>query len=346
MSRLTILGLRVDTLQYSVRGSLSPDLAAYLHEQKHEAQDREAPLPFLVDGTELMLQPKGRGSYPWLLKLGPLDIQLTDSAKFPTAYVRLGARGLLSEGAQDFFETSRRLVASLGAHEEPQASRVDVAVDFQGWEFTQGDMAGMVCPANKRALYFGGDQLQTASFGKLPMMFRAYDKTTEIREKRLEWWRVAWAAVDGFDPGERVMRAEVEVGRDVLKQLGIPTVGDVLENANAILGAGLRWCELRVPTGDQTKKRWPVHPVWEQLREAAYLGEPLPRVHEVADLMSEDEAKARAYSALVALAAHRDLSDLDAALAALGPGLKEYIGRGGRDFGVDRELRRRRMLSK
>ena len=345
MSGLTILRFGIDTLVFTFKGKLSEELLKDLEEKRERAQIGEEPIPFFVGEQEMFVLPKGRGKYRYVLQRGDLVIQLTESRSIPTARVTLGAKGLVESGPEVLYAQAERLCGELGADVANALSRIDLAVDIQGFDLTHDDIRGFVCPANKRSEHFGGDRLETASWGKAPIMLRIYDKTQQVREKRKEWWHHVWDRNPTYDPAQRVFRCEAEIHRAVLRELGVSSVASALSDPSRLLDYAMRWCELRIPTGDQTKARWPLDPRWERIREATYSGKPVQRVRLAAALLDDRAVQTRFIGLVETHAARWKLKTWEDALESLAIDAEVYLDSEEIDFAAEVEKRRRRLLT-
>ena len=345
MSGLTVVRFGVDTLEFTFKGELSVEVVDALAKAKEQAALADAPVPFTVAGEELFVLPKGRGLYAYVLQRGDLIIRLTESRSVPTASVHLGAYGLAVSGPEMLYAWAERFCAELGASSAFSLSRIDLALDFQGFEPTHEDIRGMVCPASKRAEFYGGDRLETASWGKRPIMMRVYDKTQQIREEHKEWWETVWAACPAYDPAKRVYRCEAEITRAVLKELGVLSVASALEDPGRLLQYAMHWCELRIPSADQTKARWRVDPRWELLLHAVYSAKPCSRAR-LKTVTIADEALMRRFLGLVeTYAARWGRKGYWQALETLSIDALNYLDSEELDFEAETEKRRRRLLA-
>jgi hypothetical protein len=345
MTALTVLRFCIDTLVFTFRGKLSEGVPERLEKAKAQAVGADGPIPFLIGDDEMFVLPKGRGKYRYVLEREGISISITESKCLPTASVSLGAKCLLERGPEALYSRAHGLCRELGAGIPNTLSRIDVAVDFQGFEPTHDDLLGVVCAATKRREVFGGERLQTASWGKSPIMLRIYDKTQQVREMHKECWNEAWALSPAYDPAERVYRCEAEIRRAVLKELGVYSVADALSCPGRLLDFAMRWCELRVPTLDGTKARWAVDPRWVQLREAVYSGEPVSRVRLKAALMDDETLRRRMIGLVATHAARHGLESWQDALESLAIDAEVYLDSGALDFAEQTEKRRRRLLT-
>lgn len=79
----------------------------------------------------------------------------------------------------------------------------------------------------------------------------------------------------GWKPGEDVWRLEFEFKRESLKDRGLTSLDDVLDNLNGLWNyAAMEWLRLTVPNEtDSTRARWPMHELWSTLASVDWSSE-------------------------------------------------------------------------
>ncbi len=110
---------------------------------------------------------------------------------------------------------------------------------------------------------------ETLTAGKLPgAQIQLYDKTKEIDDKSGKTWMYdIWAAgMDGEWPWDNrpdsVFRLEVRMGRDFLKDRNMNRPNLINDNLPALVTEIIYTRRLCVPSEDQNRTRWPMHPLW------------------------------------------------------------------------------------
>jgi len=342
---LRVLRAAVDTLEVSFSGEVLDEVAEALDQKKSMAF--ESPQAFLAGFHEMMVMGKAFAFWRWRLASPEFSIVMKKGGgpSGVTAQVRFSAWGLANRELSDLWFLARLTMEHLGSFKPLSVSRCDVCVDFQGWEPTPADLAGIVCPAAYRATHGTEKQVQTFQYGKGPMVLRIYDKTAELESSHKEWFRQVWALCEGYDPSLPVTRVEAQMRRQVLGELHIDCVEQVIENPGALLDYGLRWCQLRVPSGDATKSRWPEDPRWTHLREAVFGGTPLGRSPKVSSLMSLDRAKAQLIGLAATAGAYFGTTDYLKALQQLSFAAEVHMMDEKIDFAARVEEKRCRALS-
>ncbi len=182
------------------------------------------------------------------------------------------------QNAGDIYSTIRARVAGLGgAILWDCLSRIDIAVDLADWpvaDFAAAVRERRVISRALKRCEFGffenGTHATGVSFGKSPLMIRAYDKLEELRHdpvKRALWVSRVW----GGEPAGDVTRVECELGRDTLKSLGVRTWAAWSAKRSSVCeyvyGKWCRWVnESAVGSGHQTRAT--ESEPWQRLRAA------------------------------------------------------------------------------
>jgi len=148
----------------------------------------------------------------------------------------------------------------------------------------------------KGALYFQGGAATGIQFGRSQVVARLYNKTLETKEKGNDAYAELLMARCGeaFDPELDVWRLEFELKREGAKGFRLyasPEEEDPDEEIEAEMSAEelqhigtlprlfarmeelflhftRHWLRLVEVSEDANRSRWPIHPTWQQLREA------------------------------------------------------------------------------
>ena len=148
----------------------------------------------------------------------------------------------------------------------------------------------------KGALYFQGGAATGIQFGRSQVVARLYNKTLETKEKGNEAYAELLTARCGeaFNPEQDVWRLEFELKREGAKGFRLyapPEEEDPDEEVEAEMSAEelqhigtlprffarmeelflhltRHWLRLVEESEDANRSRWPMHPTWQQLREA------------------------------------------------------------------------------
>lgn len=266
----------IDSLYVSYPGQLRAAVAVALQAMKEAAQgpsDQVVALAlFRVSGHQFAVLPRGRGRFAFVLEDNWFHIEVANAgaSALPLAHVQIRSEYLTAVGAEEALRELDAVVELLGEVKGPATlSRVDLCVDFVGdHELTTQPGFAWVKRCRKRDIHEEGDRLTGISFGSgNEVSARLYDKTLEILKSNKMYMRPLWAAKGWQGDRETVWRMEFQTRREALPE---PLRGSALA-ALSHFGAWWRylatdWLRLALPSAsDETRSRWPTHPVWEVL---------------------------------------------------------------------------------
>jgi hypothetical protein len=265
----------VDSLYLSFPGGIDPSLAVCLQDLKLKAQANNATVVATAGikmGEHLFeVRPRGRGRFAFVLEDNWFSIQLSNASAgvLPLAVVQIRSEYLTAVGPHEAVAAITQLVDGMGeVTGPPKISRIDLFADF----CTDYDLASMpgshwVKRSKKRSIHEESDQVTGISFGSgNEVSARLYDKTLEIQKSGKDYMRPLWAS-EGWDAVAQVWRMEFQIRREGLPQQMLGAAGDVF----GLCGSLWRylcdeWLRLAIPSGsDDTRSRWPTHPLWEDL---------------------------------------------------------------------------------
>lgn len=343
---VTVLRAGLDTVEVSFAGSFSEAAVERLDNAKRRAIETDAPCPLEAGICELMMQPTAFGKWSWRLVAPEFHImgRRRTAKGSAIAQVKLFSFGLANDGPALLWDYIRYVLAELGDLTPLAVSRADVCVDFQGWTPGRDEMLSVVTPVQYRGTHGTEKQTQTYAFGKRTVL-RVYNKSEELKQSKKAWFHDLWRQSEHYTPDEDVWRVEFQAASEVLKELGIRNMEQLIEKQSALLDYGLRWAQLRVPTADQTKKRWPEDPRWTRLREAFFDGVPLQRLVTPAELMSLDAAKRRLIGLAALAGAYYGTNDYMDALRRLSFAAEVHMMTEWTDFAAVVREKRMRALS-
>lgn len=265
----------IDSLYVSFPGTLDPDAAIALEKRKQFAQnsdERFTARAFIEIADHFFtVLPRGRGRYAYVIEDGWFSIQLSSAVSLPMAYVQIRSEYLTAVGAEEAIRTVCTIIREFGECSAPSISRVDLFADFIGDHDlpTQPGFA-WVKRCRKRDIHEEGDRINGISFGLgNEVSARLYDKTLEITKSLKNYLKPLWAA-QGWQEGQTVWRMEFQARREAFPE---PLAGIALD-ALPHMGAwwqylATEWLRLAIPSEtDDTRSRWPTHPVWEAIAKA------------------------------------------------------------------------------
>lgn len=268
---LVELASGIDALYCSGRAEVPRGFLQVLERAREEADETEKEVPVPVGGAEFRVQDHGLGKYRYNLAHAYGVVGVSPSLKLPALRVQPRASFLHGVGAREGIEWFREALEAECGPILLTTSRLDLHADWQGWELSGDDRRNFVCRSEMRVTHEHGDLLTGFQFGQRrtkTLSGRIYDKTMEIRKSGADYWTEIWG--DRYDREKPVVRVEFEFGRQGLAEFKIASPGEAIDSAGALWSyAAGDWLSLRSPTADATKSRWPVSPVWEQIRRAS-----------------------------------------------------------------------------
>ena len=310
----------VDSLYQSYPGELFPEVLDRLKALKVLAQSQEPGLPsqaqYLVSGHIFEVKDKGAPLFPYVLEDGSFRIQLAKPSKtVPMAYVKVSSGYLAHVGPAEAEKALYALLSELGTlNDLPNVSRVDLFVDFITAENIEWDRQAWVTRAASVNAYAVNEKFSGWTVGQGgDMSARLYNKILEIQKSGKEYLFELWRAV-GWNPGDPVWRLEFQIKREILAQKGLPKLSQVLSNLNGLWSyATTEWLRLTLPSeDDQTRSRWPVHPLWGFLSSVDWDTDGGPLSRRFSPERSPGNAKLfnLAFSHLIAFMARERITDL------------------------------------
>jgi hypothetical protein len=266
----------VDSLYLSFVGTLSQEAENQIIELKSLAQSDNphdvAKAVLEIERHRFEVFGSGTRNFPYILKDGVFNIQLSkaSSDKLPMAYVQIASETLTLSGLIPTVLELKGILRQLGSFTEIKVSRVDICCDFSTpVDFVDLPLAEWISRSKKRHNYFESGVFSGYVFGQgSPMSARLYDKTLEIKKSKKDYMKDIWWG-EGWDRKCQVWRLEFQIKRSVLIELGISSFDDLLGTLNTLWEyATQNWLRLILPGKDQTKARWPNHPLWADLQKA------------------------------------------------------------------------------
>ena len=272
-----IIGVGIDSLYLSFPGRISLDTTIKLRQLKELAQSRN-PLDKMLSSFQLgyhLLEVlgKGAGYFPYVLRDNAYYIKLSslESSQLPMAYVQTSSQWLTLMGLEFVMKELEEFISSLGTlKESPQVSRADLYVDFIT-TFPQEELQDgeFMSRAKNVDTHTVGGLFTGHSFGLGgDISARLYDKTAEIKVSKKEYLIPIWTA-KGWNGTDVIYRLEFQLKRKALVEHRAKTVPELLIRLGAIWRyCTLEWLKQVIPSpSDDTKSRWPIHPVWSALAE-------------------------------------------------------------------------------
>lgn len=289
---------RVDwlTLAYRLEGVDWPALDL----RATEARELACPVAWAgrVGGYVLALQPSSRaGRIQWAT--GDAHGMVCRSAaggwvlEVVVRPIVLALHGLA--GAVDL---AQRIAETFGAVAATRVRRVDLATDWQGWEFFEDELRRWVAWSTTRvtehAKFSEHDQADVSDAGELAaevsattgypsgvvvgrgnLLCRIYDKTRELAVKRArdkeELEHAVWKA-NGWDGSARMVRVEFQLRGAALDELKIRDPKKLLALLDPVWQyCTRRWLRCAVPDTASRRARWETDERWEAVRAVTWV---------------------------------------------------------------------------
>lgn len=337
----------VDSLYLSFPGAIDPELAIYLQECKLKAQCSNEHVIALagigIGDHQFVVLPRGRGRFAFVLEDNWFSVQLANGSggQLPLALVQIRSEYLTAVGPEEAIRVISELIGGLGRVDgPPRISRLDLYADF-GTAFPLTDFPGShwVKRSKKRSIHEECDEVTGISFGGgNEVSARLYDKTRELLKSGKDYLKPLWAS-QGWDGQEQVWRMEFQIRREGLPEAMKGPAAEALGLAgNLWRYLCTEWLRLAVPSpSDDTRSRWPTHPLWEDLSHLWDIDPETPPLTRVARarLPSDDYLFRAGIAGLTSFMAREGIEDVGEGLGEFLHALQAYYGDPGRQIPED-----------
>jgi hypothetical protein len=312
----------------SGQGDVSAKLLEDLATARSAAEATDDAVMVELGDLSFVVKARSLGRYRYWLQHEFGQLGVSDKTDLPPLRIQPKAEYLHAVGPAAVVSTFLDVAHSFTRNLRLSASRVDVFADVQGWDLHAEDRHCFVTRATRRNTHEQSEQLTGFEFGRRTsktVMARLYDKTLDARQKGADWW----PAVGGnaYDVSRPVLRVEFEFGRIGLKQFGVDTAADALEQGPGLWQQAMgEWLSHRTPTSDSTRSRWPVSVEWEQVQQASFAqgAVGLDRIREGRNRGSLRKLMPGLVGYLASAGAHLGATDLEGALALLPGPVRDY----------------------
>ncbi len=343
-----LLRFGVDSLYLSYQGELFPEVKERLVKLKQLAQhpeaDQQAQAQYAIAGHIFEVKDKGSSIFPFVMEDGAFRISLSrTSKKTPMAYVKLSSRYLCSITSIEAETHLRHILSELGIlNSSAHVSRIDLCADFvshenmESWGREAWITRGKKIDAHAVNEKFTGWSIGLG--GKISC--RLYNKLIEIhtsgRTDLVPLWKEA-----GWIEGEPVWRVEFQLMRDVLAEHGLISLDTVLANLNGLWSyAATEWLRLTLPNpDDQTRSRWPIHPLWGYISSIDWETNvyPLSRSFQATRLPEDKRILSLGVSSMASFMAKQGITDFDEGLDRYLLALHQHLSTCGEFIGLSAE---------
>ena len=333
---LIVLRTGVDTLQLSYQGELREEPLVRLDALKKVAQADSASertyAQFQIGPRVFSVLPKGTGLFRYVLNDPAFRISLSSGkGSLPVAHVQIRSEIPTRIGPRLAEEELRGIISELAViSEAPTVSRIDACVDFStSFDLESISRHDWVTRAKRISQFVENGVFTGWSIGLGGAISgRLYDKTEEIRVKNKSYFEEIWRDL-GWDGNTPVWRLEFQVKRDALRNFKELNTSDYLLLSGQLWPyLTTEWLRLTRPSEvDETRSRWPTHPLWEQL-QAVTFGDGDPPEYQRVGLRghpSYDWMFRTGASAILTLMALKGVEDLEEGIFTFIADYLEYL---------------------
>jgi hypothetical protein len=249
----------IDTLYLAIDVKWSsPDFFHYLHSIKAKAEETETAIPGLLADWPFLIQPYGRRGYQWLLEGQEFSWRIGnwfEPQSRPSVMVEIRSETLWHLGPRKAVDRVLSLLAYVSNSNlaEPtikavKVSRVDLCLDLllpvSSWSLDLLPL--IVCRAQNIRPHLKGDTLTGIGIGAGQLSARLYDKALEILVKSAKGWMFDIWGLKEVPEGQKVIRVEFQLLREVLKELAINGPDDLFRlESNAWAYCSQQWLKFQ-----------------------------------------------------------------------------------------------------
>lgn len=276
------LAKHIDSLELSYSGYLRPSSFKQLESLKALAQSRaaldQAAAQLMVADRCFAVCDKGAGRFRFKLEDNCFFIRLAQASAggLPVAYCQIRSHYLCHVGAEVATAELRSVLEALAEIESDETvSRIDLAVDFvSSLNMEAWTRQAWVSRVSYRQAHSVGQRFTGWTVGRnCPLSLRMYDKSFEVETQSKKYYlHEIWDAA-GWAPWDDVWRIEGQFRRGCLRSFGLGNLASVLGALPGLWMHLLDSIRLTVPNVlDETRGRWPTHPLWESLARVPWQG--------------------------------------------------------------------------
>ena len=322
---IKFLRFGVDSVYISYQGeifeSVDEKLAKLKLLARSDNQGQQAKAQYKIGDHLFEVKDKGTSMFAYILEDNAFRIQLSRPNKsVPMAYVKVSSEYLTYKTPADAEKSIQNILTELGVlQSSANVSRIDLYVDFVSHQnMEEWTREAWVTRAGSVSTYAVNKQFTGWAIGMGGVIAaRLYDKLFELVTSKKGYLNPLWQAAGRLE-GEPVWRLEFEFKRDFLSQKELIPLKDTLANLNGLWSyATTEWLKLTIPNeNDDTRSRWPVHPMWQQLATLDWEtnDSPLKSRFNNQRTPNQEAVLDRAYSAFTTFMACNAIDDPDEAI--------------------------------
>jgi hypothetical protein len=355
--KIKFLRFGVDSLYLSYQGVLFDHIDQKLNLLKQQARsdnpEQQAKAQIKIGDHLFEVKDKGTSMFSYVLVDNAFRIQLSRPLKMvPMAYIKISSEYLTYKTPEQAEAYIYDLLKQLGSiQSSANVSRVDLYVDFVSKQNMEAwTREAWITRAGSVNTYSIKGQFTGWAIGLGgAIAARLYDKLYELQTSNKTYLLNLWQMAGRLE-GEPVWRLEFEMKRDFLKQKELVPLTSVLENLNGLWSyATTEWLRLTIPNpDDQTRARWPIHPLWVALAGIDWEtnDSPLKSRFDNRRIPNEEAILNRGFSAFTSYMAANGWEDHDLAFQTYFDVLAFHIGELARRFDtpIDEYIQRKVAL--
>lgn len=338
----------IDSLYLSYRGKLADEWNIKLDDLKTIAQsvdEAEQALAQVGIGSHIFeVRDKGVPRFPYVLVDNCFFIKINrkESKTLPMVHVQISSEYLASVGVEAAELDLRMVINTLGIVDgSASVSRADLFLDFVCSDnLAMIEQPDWITRANLMAKYFDCRLSEPFTGWVIGMggnlHARLYEKVIEIVNKSHKTYLFELWQANGWQVEEKVWRMEFQTEKQTLKELGIISLSDLL-NQQAALWHYLThdWLRLSIPNPNDSKRdRWPNHPLWDAIASvyALQLDQPRLKRFRPARLPADERLFVHGLGGLTSFMASRGIEDFGEGLGEFLTQAKEFHASKGEPF--------------
>ena len=342
---IKFLRFGVDSLYVSYQGEIFESVDEKFSKlkllAKSDNQGQQAKAQYKIGDHLFEVKDKGTSMFAYILEDNAFRIQLSRPNKsVPMAYVKVSSEYLTYKTPTDAEKYIHNILTELGVlQSSANVSRIDLYVDFVSHQNMEAwTREAWVTRAGSISTYAANKQFTGWAIGMGGVIAaRLYDKLFELVTSKKGYLIPLWQAAGRLE-GEPVWRLEFEFKRDFLSQKDLIPLKDALANLNGLWSyATTEWLKLTTPNAnDDTRARWPIHPMWQQLATLDWETNDSPLISRFNNQRTPNQEAVldRAYSAFTTYMACNASDDPDTAIQQFYDALALHIADKANKFGL------------
>lgn len=259
----------IDTLYLAIDIEwASPSFLAYLGDLKHQAINADSEVAGKMADWPFVMRPFGRRGYEWLLDGAEYSFRVGDwlmPISRPSVMLEIRSETIWHHGPREAVERALTLLRAVSAHDLSQPtiktvklSRVDLCTDFLFHQdlWSPELLSSLVCRATNIKQFHKNSTFTGFVVGTGAILARLYDKGMEIKTVSKKFWMFDIWKLAEIPAEHRAIRVEFQLGREVIKELGIGTPDDLFRlEANAWAYCTQNWLKFQDRPGCHHNQR-------------------------------------------------------------------------------------------